>query len=73
MFSLEFCCICVKKYPHLESINETDDNNTKYIQKLLVCVPDQVSFCSLQFLFMVQNGFVFYRNGMSYLTFVKIV
>lgn len=33
----------MEKYPNLESLNETDDKNIRYIDKLSVCVPKQVS------------------------------
>lgn len=38
----DFCCVCVKKYPHLENINESDENAIKYKEKLSLCTKEQV-------------------------------
>lgn len=44
----DFCCICVKKYQHLESINDTDTNNITHHQKLAAFVPDQVVYFEIK-------------------------
>lgn len=60
----EFCCICTEKYQNLESINDTDKTDTTYKDKLLLCVPNQVSnygilrlFLTITFVLEMGRGF----------------